>query len=73
MSSALPSLEEYIKIPNLSRNFDSEWATNGLLQKAANHIKDWADKFGINGLTCEIIEDEGLSPIIYTEVKGDLD
>ena len=34
-TSALPSLEEYITIPNLSRSFDSEWATNGLLEKAA--------------------------------------
>lgn len=33
--SALPSLEEYIKIPNLSRAFDKEWATNGLLEQAA--------------------------------------
>ena len=33
--SALPSIMEYIKIPNLSRNFDPEWATNGLLEKAA--------------------------------------
>ncbi len=33
--SALPSLMEYIKIPNLSRNFDPDWQTNGLLEKAA--------------------------------------
>ena len=51
-SSALPSLEEYITIPNLSRSFDAEWATNGLLEKAAEHIKKWADGFGVKGLTC---------------------
>jgi len=26
---------EYIKIPNLSRAFDPEWQSNGLLEKAA--------------------------------------
>ncbi len=33
--SYIPSLMEYIKIPNLSRNFDPDWQTNGLLEKAA--------------------------------------
>jgi hypothetical protein len=33
--SLIPSLVEFIKIPNLSRGFDPEWATNGLLEKAA--------------------------------------
>lgn len=33
--SVIPSLVEFIKIPNLSRGFDPEWATNGLLEKAA--------------------------------------
>jgi hypothetical protein len=39
--SLIPSLSEFIKIPNLSRGFDKEWATNGLLEKAAEHIKSW--------------------------------
>lgn len=29
--SAIPSLMEYIRIPNLSRHFDPEWQSNGLL------------------------------------------
>jgi hypothetical protein len=39
--SLLPSLIEFIKIDNLSRGYDEHWATNGKLEKAANHIKDW--------------------------------
>ena len=64
---------EYIKIPNLSRAFDKEWASNGLLEKAAEHIKKWAEDFNVKGLTTEVIKLEGLSPIIFTEVKGDTD
>lgn len=48
--SVVPSLVEFIKIPNLSRGFDTQWATNGLLEKAANHIKDWVEKLEIKGL-----------------------
>lgn len=29
--SLIPSLVKFIEIPNLSRGFDTEWATNGLL------------------------------------------
>lgn len=55
--SALESIVEYIKIPNLSRVFDPEWATNGLLEKAAGHIKEWVEGLGLVGLTTEIIKD----------------
>jgi hypothetical protein len=48
--SVIPSLSEFIKIPNLSRAFDPEWATNGLLEKAAEHIKSWVEALGIKGL-----------------------
>lgn len=65
-NSALPSLQDYIRIPNLSRNFDKEWATNGLLEKAAEHIKSWVENQGVKGLTTEIIKYDNLSPIIYT-------
>lgn len=71
--SVVPSLEEFIKIPNLSRAFDSEWATNGLLEKAANHIKTWVEGLGIVGLKSEIIKDEGYSPLIFTEVPGQIE
>jgi len=39
--SVLPSLSEFISIPNLSRAFDEEYKTNGLLERAGNHIKSW--------------------------------
>lgn len=70
--SALQSIIEYIKIPNLSRDFDPEWATNGLLEKAAGHIKEWIEGLGLTGLTTEIIKDQGYTPVIYTEIKGEL-
>lgn len=68
----MPSILDYIRIPNLSRAFDPDWQTNGLALKAAEHIKSWVEKLGIKGLKSEIIIDEGLSPLIYTEVEGDL-
>jgi hypothetical protein len=37
----LPKLKEYIEIPNLSRLYDSEYLTNGLLEKAGKLIEQW--------------------------------
>ena len=71
-SSVYQSLFDYIKIKNLSRAYDPEWATNGLLEEAAEHIKSWVQGFGIKGLTTEIIKDEGYTPLIYTEIAGDI-
>tara|TARA_B110000503_G_scaffold123286_1_gene188747 strand:+ start:53 stop:163 length:111 start_codon:yes stop_codon:yes gene_type:complete len=34
---------DYVRIPNLSRHYDPEWNTNGLLEKAAHFIKDWIE------------------------------
>lgn len=64
----IPSLSEFIKIPNLSRAFDEQWATNGNLEKAAEHIKAWVEALGIKGLKSEIIKHEGYTPLIFTEV-----
>jgi hypothetical protein len=54
----------------LSRAFDPEWETNGLLTKAAEHIKGWVESLNIKGLKSEIITLEGKSPIVFTEVEG---
>lgn len=40
---AIPKIMDYIRIPNLSRNYDKDWNTNGLLEKAAIFIKDWIE------------------------------
>lgn len=45
--SVVPSLEDYIRIPNLSRSYDPEWNTNGNLLKAAHHIKNWVQGLNI--------------------------
>lgn len=45
MESALPSLVEYVKIENQSKDFlsNEEWNTHGWdnLVKAAEHVKKW--------------------------------
>ena len=35
------SLFEFVKIPNVSPDYDPTWETNGLAQKACDHIVNW--------------------------------
>jgi hypothetical protein len=48
--SAVPSLQEFIRIPNLSRCFDKDYKTNGLLEKAGRHIQSWVEGLQLKGL-----------------------
>ena len=37
----VPSLEEYISIPNVSVAFDPDWAAHGHMQRAVELVRDW--------------------------------
>ena len=68
--SIQPKIEEYISIDNLSRAFDSEWNTNGKLEKAAHLLKKWVEDQKVPGLTIEYFKDEDKSPLLFFEVPG---
>jgi hypothetical protein len=40
----MPTLMDYIKIPNQSPAFDPQWETNGLIEKACNLIVEYITK-----------------------------
>ncbi|KRW98085.1 hypothetical protein PPERSA_02972 [Pseudocohnilembus persalinus] len=67
-NNALPALLDYVRIPNLSQMFDPEWNTNGLLDKAAEHIKNWIIKQGIKGTKVEILREDQKAPLIFVEI-----
>ncbi|CAK84468.1 unnamed protein product (macronuclear) [Paramecium tetraurelia] len=41
--SIVPSLSNFIRIPNLSPQFDNQWQQNQLLEEACNHIVKWIE------------------------------
>ena len=70
-SSILPTIEQYIRIPNQSPLFDPQWRQNGHMHKAVKLASEWAGKQGVEGLKLEVLELEGRTPLIYMEVAGD--
>ncbi|KAL4449186.1 hypothetical protein ABPG74_015568 [Tetrahymena malaccensis] len=68
-SNIVPSIMDYIRIPNLSPMYDLEWNKNGLLMKAAEHIKAWVNAQELKGASVQIIQDEGKPPLLLIEVN----
>ncbi|HEV7765018.1 MAG TPA: M20 family metallopeptidase [Thermoanaerobaculia bacterium] len=70
-SSIVPTLEQYIRIPNQSPLFDPDWKRNGHMNKAVALARSWVETQGIKGLTIEVHELEGRTPVIFMEIEGD--
>ena len=67
----VPQLVDYIRIPNKSPAFDKDWQQAGHMQKAVELIAGWCKAQPIEGLTVEVVQLEGRTPLIYMEVPGE--
>lgn len=70
--SILPTLTEYIRIPNLSPAFDPDWKAHGHMHRAVDLLMAWAQDCPIHGLAVEMLERPDRTPIILIEAPGDL-
>jgi len=68
--SIVPTLIEYIKIPNKSPAFDAAWREHGHMHRAVELIAGWCRQQAIEGLRVEVIEHAGRTPIIWAEIPG---
>jgi len=64
----IPTIMQYIEIPNSSPLYDPDWYTNGLIDKAAIMLYDWAIKQEVKGLTGEIHRLPNKTPLIFLTV-----
>lgn len=72
-SSIVPTLMEYIKIPNKSPAFDRQWQEHGYMDQAVQLIADWCHKNSIPGMKLDVIQLEGRTPVIFLEIPGSND
>ena len=66
----VPALHEYIAIPNVSKMFDPQWREHGHMQRAVDLIRSWCAERVVAGLTIEVHELPGLTPVIVMEVPA---
>ncbi|WP_058535652.1 M20 family metallopeptidase [Legionella saoudiensis] len=68
----IPSLCDYIKIPNKSPHFDAKWKEHGLMDQAVDHIADWCKAHAPQGMQLEVMRLEGRTPLIFMEIPGQI-
>jgi len=69
----VPTLVEYIKIPNKSPSFDPDWAAHGYMDEAVALFEHWARAKlpSLPGATLEVVRLPGRTPVILIDVPGD--
>ena len=68
--SIVPTLVEYIKIPNKSAMFDPEWKKNGHMDKAVDLFAGWARKNLPEGATLEVVRLGDRTPVIFMDIPA---
>ena len=69
----VPTLAEYIKIPNKSPAFDPDWAAHGYMEEAVSIFERWARAKlpALPGAGLETIRLAGRTPVILIDVPGE--
>ena len=63
-------LSDFIRIPNLTPMVDEEFLTNGLIDRAIDHVDEYAKKLDIKGMTRHRFQPEGMPPMIIYVVEA---
>ncbi len=71
--SIIPTLCDYIKIPNKSMAFDKDWEAHGYMAQAMQLIVNWCRAHPLEGMRLEVIKTKGRSPLLFIDIPGQSD
>ncbi|HEY2889725.1 MAG TPA: M20 family metallopeptidase [Dongiaceae bacterium] len=68
----IPTLTDYIRIPNKSPAFDRDWASHGYMDKAVELFTGWAKPkvAKLPGATLEVVRLPNRTPLIFIEIPA---
>ncbi len=66
----VPELIEYVRIPNKSPHFDSDWAKHGYMDDAVDLIAGWCRQQNIAGMTLDVVRLDDRTPLIFMEIPA---
>ena len=69
----IPTIAEYIRVPNKSPAFDPDWEKHGYMETAVQMLEAWCKKQPIDGMTIEIVRIAGRTPVLFIDIPGDSD
>ena len=68
--NVIPSLMDFVRIPNVSPAFDEEWDSNGFQMQAFDLVTKWAEAQKIPGCKIELLKDAGRTPLLVMEIEA---
>jgi len=68
--NVVPSLMDFVRIPNVSPSFDDAWETNGLQERAFELITKWAKAQDLSNCRIELLKDAGRTPLLVMEIEA---
>lgn len=69
-NSIIPTLKDYIRIPNKSPLFDAEWQEHGYMDQAVKLMTDWCQANAVEGMQMEVVRLPNRTPVIFIEIPG---
>ena len=71
----VPTITEYIRIPNKSPSFDADWEANGHMEDALQLALRWLEQHPVHGMEITVGRIPGRTPLILVDVPatGDSD
>jgi acetylornithine deacetylase/succinyl-diaminopimelate desuccinylase-like protein len=66
----LSGLSELVTIPAVSEAFDPDWAANGHLAAAVEHVRSWLAARDLPGATIEVVALDGKPPVLLVDVPA---
>ena len=68
--NVIPSLMDFVRIPNVSPSFDAEWDTNGLQLQAFELVTKWAKAQNLENCKIELFKDDDRTPLLLMEIEA---
>ena len=71
--SIVPTLCDYVRIPNKSPLFDPEWERHGHMERAVELLANWCRRQPIAGMAVKVARLPGRTPLIFVDIPGGKD
>ncbi|MBI4083848.1 MAG: M20/M25/M40 family metallo-hydrolase [Candidatus Lambdaproteobacteria bacterium] len=66
----LPTLMDYMRIPNESPLFDRDWERHGHMARAVALVQGWLDRHRPPGARVDVVKEGARTPLLLVEVPG---
>lgn len=70
--SILPTLYDYIRIPNKSPMFAADWEALGHMQRAVELLANWCRTQAVPGARVDVQQLPGRTPVLLIDIPGEL-